>query len=205
MHETVAERVSDFYERYPYPPPRDDLAAYRLLWDSHRRRAESHLFWPGQPYREDRSILVAGCGTTQAAHYALRWPDARVTGIDVSAQSLAFTQGLKRTYGLDNLELRQLPIDRVAELEREFDYVVCTGVLHHLADPDGGLLALRSVLAQNGALNLMVYAPYGRSGVYMLQDYCRRIGVGSSERDVAELAASLKALPPDHPIAALLR
>ena len=205
MHETVAERVSEFYERYPYPPPMDDLEAYRLLWDSHRRRAESHLFWPDQPYREDRSILVAGCGTMQAAHYAIRWPNARVTGVDVSAQSLAFSQGLKRTHRLDNLELRQLPIDRVAELEREFDYVVCTGVLHHLADPDAGLLALRSVLAPNGALNLMVYAPYGRAGVYMLQDYCRRIGVGASERDVDELAASLKALPPDHPIAALLR
>jgi SAM-dependent methyltransferase len=205
MHESSADRVSEFYERFPYPPPRDDLEAYQRLWDSHRRRAESHLFWPDQSYREDRSILVAGCGTMQAAHYAIRWPKARVIGVDVSAQSLAFSEGLKRTHGLANLELRQLPIDRVAALEREFDYIVCTGVLHHLADPDAGLRALRSVLAPNGALNLMVYAPYGRAGVYMLQDYCRRIGIGSSERDVDELAASLKALPPDHPIAGLLR
>ncbi len=205
MHETVAERVSEFYERYPYPPPKDDLEAYRLLWDSHRRRAESHLFWPHEPFREDRSILVAGCGTMQAAHYAIRWPNARVTGVNVSAQSLAFSQGLKRTHGLDNLELEQLSIDRVAELEREFDHIVCTGVLHHLTDPDAGLRALRGVLAPDGAINLMLYAPYGRAGVYLLQDYCRRIGVGSSERDVDELAASLKALPPDHPIASLLR
>ena len=28
---------------------------------------------------------------------------------------------------------------------------------------------------------LMVYAPYGRAGVYMLQDYCRRLGIGTSE------------------------
>jgi SAM-dependent methyltransferase len=205
MHETVAERVSEFYERYPYPPPRDDLKAYQQSWDSHRRRAESHLFWPSERYREDRSILVAGCGTMQAAHYAIRWPNATVIGVDVSAQSLAFSEGLKRTHGLDNLELRQLPIDRVADLEREFDYVVCTGVLHHLADPDAGLRALRAVLGRDGAINLMVYAPYGRAGVYMLQDYCRRIDVGSSERDVDELAATLKALPPDHPIASLLR
>jgi hypothetical protein len=39
----------------------------------------------------------------------------------------------------------------------------------------------------------------------MLQEYCRRLGIGHSERDVRELAASLKALPPDHPIAPLLR
>ncbi|MEO7201123.1 MAG: class I SAM-dependent methyltransferase [Candidatus Tumulicola sp.] len=205
MHESAAEKVSEFYERYPYPPPKDDLEAYRQSWDSHRRRAESHLFWPREKYREDRSILVAGCGTTQAAHYAVRWPHATVVGVDVSAQSLAFSEGLKRKHGLDNLELQQLPIDRVAELERDFDHVVCTGVLHHLADPDAGLRALRGVLAPKGAINVMLYAPYGRAGVYLLQDYCRRIGVGSSERDVDELAASLKALPPDHPIASLLR
>jgi SAM-dependent methyltransferase len=205
MDDTTAERVSEFYERYPYPPPRDDLEAYRSLWDPHRRRAESHLFWPDEPYREDRSILVAGCGTTQAAHYAVRWPHAKVVGIDVSAKSIAFTQDLQRIYGLDNLEVRQLPIDRVNELGREFDHIVCTGVLHHLADPDGGLHALHDVLAPNGALNLMVYAPYGRAGVYMLQDYCRRIGVGASDREIDELATSLKALPPDHPIASLLR
>jgi hypothetical protein len=51
----------------------------------------------------------------------------------------------------------------------------------------------------------MVYAPYGRAGVYMLQDYCRRLGVGATEPEIRDLAASLKALPPDHPLAPLLR
>jgi SAM-dependent methyltransferase len=205
MRESAADRVSEFYERYPYPPPTDDLAAYRRSWDLHRRRAESHLFWPHEPYRDDRTILVAGCGTMQAAHYAIRWPQAKVVGIDVSANSIAHTKELQRKHALHNLQLRQLAIDRVAELGREFDLIVCTGVLHHLADPDAALRALRTVLAPNGAIHLMVYAPYGRAGIYMLQDYCRRIGVGSSPRDVADLAASLKALPQDHPIAPLLR
>src|SRR5580698_6539178 len=93
----IAARVSDFYENHPYPPPVDDLEAYRTLWDDARRRTESALFWPSEPYRDDRSILVAGCGTTQAAHYAVRWPHATVVGVDVSAQSLAFSEGLKRT------------------------------------------------------------------------------------------------------------
>ena len=51
----------------------------------------------------------------------------------------------------------------------------------------------------------MVYAPYGRAGVYMLQDYCRRLGIGWSEREIHDLAATLKALPPDHPLVPLLR
>jgi SAM-dependent methyltransferase len=205
MEGSIAAHVSEFYERHPYPPPVDDLDAYRWSWDDRRRRAESHLFWPAEPYREDRSILVAGCGTTQAAHHAVRWPRARVIGIDVSAKSLAFTKELKRKHALDNLEVHQLAVERADELGESFDHVVCTGVLHHLPDPDAGLRALRDVLAPTGALHLMVYAPYGRAGVYMLQDYCRRLGIGSSPSEIRDLAASLKALPPDHPIAPLLR
>jgi SAM-dependent methyltransferase len=202
---TITERVSAFYESHPYPPPVDDLQAYRRIWDDQRRRAEFHLFWPAEPYREDRSILVAGCGTTQAAHYAVRWPHARVIGIDVSAESIAFTERLKRKYALANLDVRQLAVERAVELGQRFEHVVCTGVLHHLSDPEAGLRALREVLAPTGALNLMVYAPYGRAGVYMLQDYCRRLGVGYTASEIRDLAASLKALPPDHPLAPLLR
>ncbi len=201
----VASLVSAFYERHPYPPPLDDLQGYRERWDDRRRRADAHLFWPSEPYRDDRSILVAGCGTTQAAKYALRWPNARVTGIDISASSIAFTQKLKQTYRLENLQVRQLPVERAAELGEAFDHVVCTGVLHHLADPDAGLRALREVLSPTGALHLMVYAPYGRAGVYLLQDYCRRLGIRPTASEIGDLVASLASLPPDHPLAPLLR
>jgi len=198
--------VQAFYERYPYPPPIDDLAAYRQRWqDRERRRADFHLFWPTRPYREDHSILVAGCGTSQAAKYAIRWPAARITGIDFSATSIRHTEQLKRKYGLDNLLIAQLPLERVGELGETFDQVICTGVLHHLADPALGLRALRSVLEPQGAMHLMVYAPYGRTGIYMLQEFCRRIGFRAPEGDIGELLAALKPLPEGHPMARLLR
>jgi len=201
-----AVEVQAFYERYPYPPPIDDLAAYRQRWqDRERRRADFHLFWPTRPYREDHSILVAGCGTSQAAKYAIRWPAARITGIDFSATSIRHTEQLKRKYGLDNLLIAQLPLERVGELGETFDQVICTGVLHHLADPALGLRALRSVLEPQGAMHLMVYAPYGRTGIYMLQEFCRRIGFRAPEGDIGELLAALKALPEGHPMARLLR
>ena len=174
----VADAVQDFYERYPYPRPVDDLDNYRRRWqDPGRRRADFHLFHPYKPYTEERTILVAGCGTSQAAKHALRAPAARVIGIDFSATSVRHTEALKHKYGLANLEVRRLPIDRVGELDMTFDEIICTGVLHHTTDPDAALRALRDVLAPDGAMHLMVYAPYGRTGIYMLQEFCRRIGI----------------------------
>jgi SAM-dependent methyltransferase len=202
----VADEVRDFYDRYPYPRPVESLDKYRRLWqDRNRRRADFHLYWPARPFREDQSILIAGCDTSQAAKHALRWPAAQVTGIDFSATSVHHTQALKRKYSLDNLQVYQLPIERANDLEASFDQIVCTGVLHHLADPDAGIGALRSVLKPDGAMHLMVYAPYGRTGIYMLQEFCRRTGIQTTDEGIRDLITALGALPPEHPLEHLLR
>jgi len=198
--------VCEFYTDHPYPPPVENLDRARDDWrDENRHRAEYHLLWPAKPYRADLDILVAGCGTWQAAKYALCRPDARVVGIDVSTTSLDHTKRLKRKYNLTNLETQQMPIENLADLGRRFDLIICTGVLHHLVAPDNGLAALRSVLRQDGAMYLMVYAPYGRMGVYLLQDYCRRLGIGTSAQEINDLARVVEALPQRHPLAGVLR
>jgi len=208
-HEPSADVIGEvraFYEQHPYPAPLTDLDSYREQWEEPgRRRADFHLRWPAQSYRDELDILVAGCGTSQAARHALREPNSRVTGIDISEASLDHTRMLKEKYELDNLELHQLPLEQVNSLGCHFDKIVCTGVLHHLPDPEAGLTALRSVLSTNGAMHLMVYAAYGRTGVYMLQDYCRRLGVRATEDELAELGAMLGVVQPEHPLADVLR
>lgn len=157
------------------------------------------------PYRDDHSILIAGCGTSQAAKYAARYPGARVIGIDVSATGIEQTRMLAERYQLGNLELRRLAIEDAGQLGESFDQIVCTGVLHHLADPEIGLGALREVLAAGGALDAMLYAPYGRTGVYMIQEYCRMLGVRPEPGEIDDLIAALRELPQDHPLGHLLR
>jgi SAM-dependent methyltransferase len=202
---SVAQEVRAFYEDHPYPPPIDDLEKYRLWGDPQKRRAEFHLLWPCRTFDEDISVLVAGCGTSQAAKLAMRWPAARVTGIDFSETSVRCTEELKRKYQLDNLQVRELPLERAGELATSFDQIVCTGVLHHLPDPDAGLSALSGLLKPDGAMNLMVYAPYGRTGIYMLQEFCKRIGVGATDVEIRDLISALKVLPAGHPLQNLLR
>jgi len=199
--DAVSQRVRRFYETHPYPPPVAELDEYRDRWsDEGRRRASHHLFWPEVPFGIPRTILVAGCGTAQAARHAVRDPGNRVVRIDVSETGVEATLALKERYALDNLEVRRLPLEDAPKLGERFDLVVCTGVLHHLADPDRGLRALQEVLAPGGALHLMVYARYGRAGVYMIQDYARRLGVGTSRDEIGDLAGTLKELPPQHPL-----
>src|SRR5260370_39292901 len=136
----AADKVRAFYDSHPYPAPIINLDRHRDLYrNPDRRRALSLLLWPTEKPRANQEILIAGCGTSQAAAYALREPDARITAIDVSETSLRYTRNLQRRYGLGNLELRRLAIEQVQELGGQFDQIVCTGVLHHLPDPDTGL------------------------------------------------------------------
>jgi SAM-dependent methyltransferase len=201
-----ADEVRDFYENHPYPVPIGNLDRHRELYRKpDRRRALSLLLWPKEPQHAEREILVAGCGTSQAAIHALREPDARVTAIDISEISLRHTRDLQRRYGLRNLDLHRLAIEEIEVLGRTFDQIVCTGVLHHLPEPDLGLRSLRSVLAPNGAMHLMVYATYGRAGIYMMQEYCRLLGVGASEGELRDLATTIGGLSADHPIAGVAR
>ena len=201
-----ADQVRLFYESHPYPKPLQNLDRQRELYrNPDRRRAWTLLLWPTQKPRADREILVAGCGTSQAAVHALREPDARVTAIDISETSLRHTRELQRKYALRNLDLHRLAIEEAGELGRSFDQIVCTGVLHHLPDPDLGLKSLRNVLTLDGAMHLMVYAAYGRAGIYMMQEYCRLLGVGATAAELRDLGAMIGALAGDHPIAGVAR
>lgn len=202
----ISKVVRNFYEKYPYPEPVESLEKYRQNWqDVNKLRADYHLYFPDKAYREDFSILVAGCGTSQAAKHAMRWPNAKVTGIDFSLNSISCTEKLKKKYKLDNLEIVQLEIEKVIELGTTFDQIICTGVLHHLSNPDTGLKALHNVLKPDGAMHLMVYASYGRTGIYMIQEFCRMLDIQANEEGIRDLIRSLKALPPGHPLETLIR
>ena len=201
-----AAAVRAFYEAHPYPAPVSSLDRrldrYR---DAGRRRAQNLLLWPLEKPRADRRILIAGCGTSQAARHAMMEPGARVTAIDISETSLGHTRDLQQKHDVRNLRLHRLAIERIEELDETFDQIVCTGVLHHLSDPDAGLKSLRNVLTVDGAMHVMVYAPYGRAGVYMMQDYCRLLGIGVRDAELRDLSETIQALSSDHPIAGVLK
>jgi 2-polyprenyl-3-methyl-5-hydroxy-6-metoxy-1,4-benzoquinol methylase len=100
----------------------------------------------------------------------------------MSMASIVIAQRRAEIRGLTNItwvhdSLLNLPA-RAAEFGI-YDYINCSGVLHHLADPDQGLKALLSVLRQSGefpgAIGVMVYATVGRTGVYQMQSLMRLV------------------------------
>lgn len=197
----LSDIVSNQYTKWVYPEPIIDLPGWlanNWQWfdPSHAHR----LFWPDQDHRADMDILIAGCGTNQAAVIAYNNPDAKVVAVDVSQESLNHEAFLKEKYALKNLELHLLPIEDIGNLQRDFDLIISTGVLHHMASPETGMKALATCLRPDGVAAIMLYAKYGRIGVDMMQSVFREMGLDQSEASVQTVRKMLAMLPQDHPV-----
>jgi len=198
--EDVSQLVAKQYEAFAYPEPFPDIAeqiarGYHQIGDP---ALYAPVLWPrGKPQRPLR-ILVAGCGTVQGAYTAYMSREDEVVGIDLSEASLAHERFLQERHGLSNLKLFRGDLLEVGSFGQSFDVIISTGVLHHMAEPETGLAALRDVLASDGVMVLMVYGQTVRTGVYMLQDAFRRMGIQQTGDGVAQVRRILAELPSSH-------
>jgi SAM-dependent methyltransferase len=201
-----ADIVSRQYERWTYPPPIHDLEAWlNGNWEWFDPSHAHRILWPGREYKPDLDILIAGCGTNQAAVFAYSNPDARVVAVDISQPSLDHQQYLKGKHGLWNLELHLLPIEELSTLGLDFDLVVSTGVLHHMADPLAGMKALAGCLRPDGVIGVMLYAKYGRLGIELLESVFRDLELRQDDASVQTVKEVISLLSPDHPVQPYLK
>ena len=92
-------------------------------------------------------ILVAGCGTGQhSISTAQKFAAANVLAIDLSKSSLAYAQRKTQELGISNIKYLQADILNLKALNRSFDIVESTGVLHHMEKPIEGWRALADSL-----------------------------------------------------------
>jgi SAM-dependent methyltransferase len=198
--EDVSRLVAKQYEAFAYPEPFADLA--QPIREGYHQIGDPGLYapvlWPRGKPKRSLKILVAGCGTVQAACIAYMNRGDDVVGIDLSEASLAHERFLQERHGLSNLALFKGNLLEVGSLGQGFDVIICTGVLHHMADPGSGLEALRDVLVPDGVMVLMVYGATVRAGVYMLQDAFRRMEIEQSPDGVAQVRRILDELPSRH-------
>ncbi len=169
------EAVKQQYEAFPYPP-RDPADEKRRLWHAlsgNLLLISHHCFRGQKDFRSGFRCLVAGGGTGDTAIFMaeqLRHYDAEVVYLDMSAAAREVAEARARVRGLTNITWVSASILELPTLGLgQFDYIECCGVLHHLASTEDGLLALKAVLKNDGAIFLMLYAKYGRQVVYDMQ------------------------------------
>lgn len=198
--------VRKHYEEYPYPE-RNHLDEKNRLISVGIDCLDviNHYSHEGKKdFSKGARVLVAGGGTGDSTIFLaeqLRHTTSEIVYIDMSEASMEIAQARAKMRDLNNITWVHDSLLNIPALDLgEFDHISCTGVLHHLEDPVAGIKALESVLSKDGAINIMVYAHYGRTSVYQVQELMRLVNHSETDMraEVKNCRKILQELAPNH-------
>ncbi len=189
IKDVTSQAVQKMYEQRPYP-----------RWSS---SAVSATQADLRKASEGLEILVAGCGTGQEpAFYANIAQSAHITAIDLSRTSIAYGMRQAKEMGfLSRINFLHGDLMQVGKLDKKFDFVASSGVLHHLKEPEKGLEAIVSTLKPNGRMSLSLYSKVARKfALDPASEYIREKGYNSSIDDIRQFRRDLFAMKVNDPI-----
>ena len=198
------DSVKRQYEEYPYPArdPAAEMDKLIIGSPSHPLEIDHFLFGGQRDWTQPFKVLVAGGGTGDAlvmmAQIFADWgANVELHYLDMSEASRKIAEARMAARGL-SAAFHSGDLLTAPDLG-PFDYIDCCGVLHHLPDPDAGAGALARALAPGGGLGAMVYAPYGRAGVYEMQDALKvLVPDDAPAKQVALTKTLMERLPPSN-------
>jgi 2-polyprenyl-3-methyl-5-hydroxy-6-metoxy-1,4-benzoquinol methylase len=184
----ISKKVKAQYEDSPYPKWRSGALAVEkksLVDLLESKSINCEAFIEKEPTKSEHNILVAGCGTgQQPIELASKVNDSMVTAIDICGASLAYANKKSIEHRITNLTFQACDILDVHQLETNFDYIECVGVLHHMEDPMHGLKLLVNKLRRGGVIRLGLYSEIARAPIYK---YRKTVGMnGASLKQVRE-------------------
>ena len=154
--------------------------------------------------RNSFRLIVAGGGTGGVTLFngeQLNKTNGEILYIDFSIASMKISQRRARTRNIKNIIWVQSWIEGVIYHGiGVFEELQCSGVLHHLKSPIHGLRLLKDLLNPRvyGGVGLMVYAKYGRTGVYQMQDLLRLINTNQIIQEEIDAATKTLNILPMH-------
>jgi SAM-dependent methyltransferase len=186
IDDDVSVLVRHQYEENPYPRWVHAASVPEpTTIDDHLRNQ-----FPSAPFRPLGSssgidVLVAGCGTGRhPIEVARKYKDARVLAIDLSLTSLCYAKRKTSAPLAGRIEYAQADILKLGSIERAFDLIDASGVMHHLADPIAGWHVLLALLRPGGCMRVGLYSELARRGIVAARAFIREQGYRPSADDI---------------------
>jgi ubiquinone/menaquinone biosynthesis C-methylase UbiE len=197
------EKIRQQYDRAPYPrvplesSPKKN---YNLLY-KHNLVTPYYLRHQKVVDAKDNLILDAGCGTGfNALTLAEANPGAKIVGVDISEASVRLADQRLKFHGFETAEFHALSIEKLPQLNYQFDYINCDETLYLLPDPIAGLKAMQSVLKPDGILRFNLHSALQRKHFYRSQALFQRLGLldeGQTDEAVQTVVQTMRSLKTD--------
>jgi SAM-dependent methyltransferase len=145
--------------------------------------------------------LTAGCGTGRPlSQLSVAFPDVKFTAIDLSRSSLGYAVRKTNESSAANIDFYHGDLMNVGNLNKDFDFIESSGVLHHMKDPVAGWKALLACLRPGGRMQIGLYSTKAREVIWKVRDHIKENGYAADLNGIRQLRSEMFDLPNDHPL-----
>jgi SAM-dependent methyltransferase len=186
IDDDVSVQVRGQYEENPYPRwVHAASASASITLDEHLRAQFPTAAFRPLGSSSGIDVLVAGCGTGRhPIEVARKYRDARVLAVDLSLTSLCYAKRKTPAALAERIEYAQADIVRLGSIERTFDLIEVSGVLHHLADPIAGWRVLLALLRPGGFMHVGLYSEVARRDIVAARGFIAAQGYRPTAEDI---------------------
>ena len=189
----ISLNVQSQYEEYPYPRwGGEEMDSFEM--PNYMSRIQQDIFPNHLPKKKDiSSILIAGCGTGyQAIAAAKTDKNAIIYAMDISKTSLSYGMRQAKEYGINNIEWIHGDILSIKNIDKNFDLIESTGVLHHMEDPQLAFNILTEKLNKDGYFKLALYAKKYRELLIPEKSLIKELKLKPNTEDVRKARQEIK-------------
>ena len=180
----VSKKVRAQYEKNPYPRWR---FTKRYIPNNFCQRLNNQIK-PNKIICDERldspNILIAGCGTGSHPISATRYKNSNIIGVDLSLSSLGYAKRKVNELNHENIKFLHTDILHLKKLNKKFDVIESSGVIHHMKDPIEGLKILVEILEPHGFLRLGLYSELARQNVVKARKFIEDNNYKDHIRDI---------------------
>ena len=159
IKDQITKKVINFYKDSPFPNYKDDDNKASILEKGNKNflAAQFKKF-----IGYNKNILEVGCGTGQLSIYFSIGTNNNIVGLDPTIESLSLASNFTKKNNIDNVKFVNADIFDDVLQENYFDYIWCSGVLHHTKNPSHAFQIITKSLKKDGYILIGLYNKIGR-------------------------------------------
>tara|TARA_S200000501_G_C20847742_1_gene754359 strand:+ start:695 stop:1603 length:909 start_codon:yes stop_codon:yes gene_type:complete len=166
LNDKTTKSVTKFYEIEPFPNYSSNENKRSLLEKGDSNDLSKKL---KEFIGFNKSFIEIGSGTSQLSNYLAAGTNNKIYAFDPTEPALRLGYNFASENNINNVTFVNADIfDDVLE-DEIFDFVWCSGVLHHTKDPFSGFKIIQKSLKTNGYILIGLYNKYGRFRTFVRQ------------------------------------
>ena len=159
IKDQVTKKVTNFYKDSPFPnyKTEDNKGTILIKGDQNILTSQFKKF-----IGYNKNVLEVGCGTGQISNYFSIGTNNNVVGLDPTIESLNLASDFAKNNDIQNVKFVNADIFDDVLKDNFFDFIWCSGVLHHTKNPYNAFQIITKSLKDEGYILIGLYNKIGR-------------------------------------------